>query len=353
MATDHRKSALACVGLGLLAAVFLAALPPRGPAGEPESKDAPAKTLKLPGQIEAAEQVRLFARIAGFVGQVKVDIGDRVKKGQVLAVLAVPEMEAELKQKQALVAQAEAEVQHARLAVKAAEATQAVADAQVAQAEATVKQTQANLQYRKLQQARLKELFDRQAITAEILDEANQQLEAAKATVREAESKLQVAKASHEEVAATRAAREAGVKVAVARLEAARADVQRQAALLDYARITAPFDGVVSERSATAGMLAGPPSPRGERLFTLDRVDLVRVVVDVPERDVRHLQTGARAVVEVDALPGQRLEGKVTRTAGALDPKKRALRAEIDLPNRDGKLLPGMFGTVTIQLGQD
>jgi multidrug efflux pump subunit AcrA (membrane-fusion protein) len=353
MTTAGRKYALGCVVLGSLAAVFLAAWPPSGPAGEPESKDAPPKTLKLPGEIVAVEQTKLFARVVGFVQKVNVDIGDRVKKGQVLAELAVPEMEADLKQKEARVAQAEAEVRHAKQSLDAATATVAVATAQVAQAEATVKQAQAALQFRKAEQERFQKLFEQKTITAEILDERTQHLEAAKATVVEAESKLQVARASREAVGANHGALEAEVLVAEARRKAAAADVQRQAALLDYARITAPFDGIVTERTASVGMLAGPPSSRGERLFTVDRVDTVRVIVDVPENDAPRVQTGAQAVVEIAALGGQRFEGKITRTAGTLGPKTRTLRAEINLPNRDGKLFPGMTGTVTIKPGPD
>jgi multidrug efflux pump subunit AcrA (membrane-fusion protein) len=237
--------------------------------------------------------------------------------------------------------------------MKAADATLTVATAQVAQAEAAVKQSQAALQKWVAEQARTQKLFEQKTTDAAARDESVHQVQIAKAGVGEAESKLRVAAATREEVAANRAALEANVKVAVARLEAARAELQRQAALLDYARIVAPFDGVVVERTASVGMLAGPPSSRGERLFTVARVDTVRVVVDVPERDLGNLQTGALAVVEVPALGGPRFEGKITRTAGSLDPRTRTLRVEIDLLNRDGKLLPGMSGTVTLKVGQD
>jgi HlyD family secretion protein len=353
MTAVGRKDVLCCVVLGSLAVLLLVAWPWRVPAGGPESKDAPAKTLKLPGQVQAAEQVRLFARIVGFVSQVNVDIGDHVKKGQLLAALFVPELEADLKQKQALVTQAEAEILHAKLAVKAAEAMRAVADAQVTQAEATIKHAQANLQRWTAEQERIQKLFEQKTIDAAVRDETVHQVEAAKAGVAEAESKLQAARASREAAAANLDALKAEVQVAEARRQVAAAAVQQQKDMLAYAQILAPFDGVVTERSATAGMLAGPLNSRGERLFTVDRVDIVRVVVEVPETDAPRVQTGARALVEVPALGGQHFEGKVTRTTRALDPKTRTLRAEIDLPNRDGKLLPGMTATVTSKLGQD
>ena len=106
-------------------------------------KGAP-RTVELPGQVEAAEQTKLHAKIAGFVEKVHVDIGDRVKKGQVLAELSVPEIEAELRQKEALIAQAEAEVELARRALQVAAASLVLSTAQVQETESASKRAQAH-----------------------------------------------------------------------------------------------------------------------------------------------------------------------------------------------------------------
>jgi HlyD family secretion protein len=352
MRTSGRRCLFGCIVLGSLAAVFLAtAAVPR--AGEPEPKNAPPKNLKLPGQIEAADQTDVYSRIVGFVGRVSVDIGDHVKKGQVLAELAVPEMEAELRRKEALVVQAEAEVEHAEQLLQESKATLAAATADVQQAEAAVKQAQATLEYAKATLERFKKLLDSKTIDATVVEEKAQQLNGARAALEEAQSKVQSAKATREGIAANRGALEAGVKVALARREAAKADRQHQAAMLSYAKITAPFDGVVTRRNASPGDLAGPPGSRGQRLFTVARIDTVRFVVNVPENDAPRLRTGSDAVVEVTAMPGHTYKGKLMRTSGAIDPKSRLLRAEIDLSNSDGKLLPGMSGTAGITLSAE
>jgi multidrug efflux pump subunit AcrA (membrane-fusion protein) len=340
-----------CLVLGLLAALFLAAVP-QGPAEEPEQKDAPLKVLKLPAQVEATEQAQLYCGITGFVQRLHVDIGDRVKKGQVLAELEVQELEAELKQKEALVAQADAESQQAQQVVQQSAATIAAATASVHEAEAGVKQAQAKFQYAKAAYDRASRLVADRALDATVLDEKAHQLEEGKAALEAAEAKVQGVKATREAVAANRGLAEAGVKVAAARQEAAKAEVQRMVALLRYAKIVAPFDGVVTRRTCDVGALAGPSGSRDQPLFTVVRVDTVRVVVAVPEKNVVRLRTGADVVVEIAALDGQQFKGKIARTAGALDPEKGTLRAEVDLPNRDGKLLPGMTGTGTVTLAE-
>jgi RND family efflux transporter MFP subunit len=124
-------------------------------------------------------------------------------------------------------------------------------------------------------------------------------------------------------------------------------------ALLHYARIVAPFAGVVTHRSVNTGDFAAPPRGRATPLFTVARVDMVRVVVAVPDTAAPRVHAGTEVSIKVDVLPGQAFKGKVARTAGVLDTAKRRLRAEIDLPNPDGKLLPGMATTVTLHLGRE
>jgi multidrug efflux pump subunit AcrA (membrane-fusion protein) len=313
----------------------------------------PPGNLKLPGRVEAAEQAELYSRIVGYVQRINVDIGDRVRKGQLLAELAVPEMEADLRRKEALLVQADAEIQHAEQLVQEARATLAGADAEVRQSELGVKQAQARLQFAQTQLARFKTLFENKSIDGSVVEEKEQQLEAVKAELALAEVKVRVAQATRESVTANRGSAEAGVKVAVARRDAARADAERQRVMVQYARILAPFDGVVTRRNVHVGDLAGPPNPRGQPLFTVARVDMVRVIVAIPDADVARMQVGTPAVVEINALPGLKFTGAVSRMAAVLDDRDRTLRAEIDLANTDGKLLPGMFATVTLTPKKD
>jgi multidrug resistance efflux pump len=337
---------LGCVVLGTLAAVSACS------AGDPEQKDA-QPVLKVPGSVEPFAEARLFARITGYVQKAQADIGDRVRKGRVLAELAVPEREAELARKKALVIQTEVEVQQAQGSLKEVSASVELTSAQVQEAEASVKRDQATLKFRTAQHSRIKTLVASGSVEQGLLDTETDRLNAAKAALNEAEFKLQTAKVARQKAAARRDTAEAGVRLAKARLDVARADLQRVTALLQYARIVAPFDGVVTRRSVSVGDLAAPPRGRAMPLFTVARLDTVRVVVNVPDKDAPRVRVGSEASIKLDALPGQVLKGKVTRTAAALDPAKRTLRAEIDLPNPDGKLLPGMYGTVTLKLGRD
>jgi HlyD family secretion protein len=305
--------------------------------------------LELPGQVEAAEQTRLYARVAGFVGEVRAALGDRVKKGDVLAELAAPELEAELKQKAALVELARAEVERSKRAVQAAEAALEASKARLEEAKAGVDRVRKESDFRKAQLNRFQQLERDKAIDSQLLDEKRQLAGAAESAVSEGEARLKAAQSDEAVVAAKVEAARAEVKVNQARVEAAAADVQRTEALLQYTKVRAPFDGVVTRRGVDAGALVGPSAGGDAKsLFVVARVDAVRVVVDVPGKDAARLKPGAPAVVRPDALKGQEFKGKVTRTAGALDPEKQTLRVQIDLPNPDGKLMPGMSGTVVV-----
>lgn len=324
---------------------------PDGAAKSP--RDEERSKLELPGQVEAKQQARLFSRVPGQVGQVLVDIGDRVKAGQVLAELAVPEVEAEHRQKCALAAQAEAEVEQVRRGLVTAEARIGMATVQVSEAEAAVARARADYEHRKRSNERIRDLYNAKAIDERLVDEEQQKLEAAKAALAEAEAKVKVAKAAWDASAARRDRAQADVKVSQARLEVARADVAQAEAVLRFASVLAPFDGVVTRRAVDPGAFAGPPDGgHTEPLFVVAQLDAVRVVVALPERDIHQVAVGTQAVVRLDVLPGKELEGKVSRIAGGLDAATRTLRAEIDLPNSGGKLLPGMYGTVALTVAR-
>ena len=155
-----------------------------------------------------------------------------------------------------------------------------------------------------------------------------------------AEAGVKQALALRDRSLASVTAAEAAVKVAA--LEARRVD-----ALRAFAHILAPFDGVVTRRTIEVGQLTDP-TPKGEPLFVVSRVDQLRLVVTVPEMAAAAVRPGARVLARVQA-PGDRpIEGNVSRTAVALDPHSRTLRVEADLPNPDGRLRPGLFASASI-----
>jgi HlyD family secretion protein len=351
MKSARLRCLLSTGGLALLAwPLVLAASPPACAADEPAPKKPASRVLKINGHVEALEQVQLYARVVGFVQRWTADLGDHVKKGQVLAELALPEMQAEADQKRALAVQAEAEVKHAQAVLVGAGATVALTTAGVQQAEAGVVQAKSQLKYAQATVERLKTLLEKGNVTPQVVDEKEQQAAMAQAAVAEAEAKVESARASRAATAAHREAAAAAVKAAEARLQAARADLVRQQVLLGYGQIRAPFDGVVTHRTAVVGELAGPPGVRGQPLYIVTRTDVLRVVVDVSEADLPRVRVGEKVLVQFTALPGRKLHAKVARTAGVINRARSTLRVEIDLPNQDGLLLPGMNALVTFAL---
>jgi RND family efflux transporter MFP subunit len=132
----------------------------------------------------------------------------------------------------------------------------------------------------------------------------------------------------------------------------AKAEVAKIETLLEYTRVTAPFDGVVTRRLINRGALVqAATSTRGLPLFTVQRTDLMRVFADVPEAEAPTVSAGAPAEIIPYGQKGPGFPGRVTRTAGSLDPATRTLRVETDLANAEGRLLHGMYVRVRIRPG--
>jgi RND family efflux transporter MFP subunit len=173
-------------------------------------------------------------------------------------------------------------------------------------------------------------------------------LRAAEAGAEEARARVTVAEAAVVKARAELGKAQEDVKAAAAKLRVAEADAARLRSLLDYRFIRAPFAGTVTRRNVDPGHFVQPAgAEKGGPLFTVVRLDKVRVPVDVPEADAALARKGAKAVVRVPAL-GAEFPGEVSRTAEALDPASRTLRVEIDLPNADGRLRPGMYAHARI-----
>jgi RND family efflux transporter MFP subunit len=270
--------------------------------------------IEQPGfNIEAFQETPLYAKISGYVDQWKVDIGDSVHKNDVLAVLYVPEMKVDVEQKQAAVRQAAA---------------------QIKQAEATVLTAQAQLDRAKSQFERLERVGKSGVLDQDTVDETHLNYEAARAGL--AKSK-------------------ADVDFAIAQHEAAKAALDRADTMLEYTKILAPYDGVVTQRNVNSGDFVQPAAAgmKGQALFVVDQIDPVRVFVNVPGADAPLIKDGGAVTLELQGAGGQVIQGKVTRNARSLNPQARTLRTEIDLPNLQGKLLPGMYVQARIIVKHD
>jgi RND family efflux transporter MFP subunit len=310
-------------------------------------KKAMTQRVEQPGEVRAYEQTPMYSRLSGYVGKVHKDIGDRVGEGAVLLELDVPELVEEAKEKKAVVGRAVAEVEQSEKLLRAAEAALGSAAARVHEAEASRERVAAERRRAESQHERVKQsasLFPKEALA-----EAQLALEAAVAAVKEVDAKVRSAEAGRVEAEAKRDKAKADVSVAKARQSVAEAEQGRVAAMLGYARMTAPFPGVVVRRNVDRGHSLQANGGKGEPVFVIARTDPVRVFVDVPEGSACLVCEGTEAVVTVQALPGQQFKGKVERTSFALDDSKgRTLRAEINLHNPDGALRPGMYAYATL-----
>lgn len=304
--------------------------------------------VRQPGTVQAYEQTPIFAKVAGYVGSWKVDIGDHVKKGDPLAELRVPELKVEVRQKTALVEQAKAEVTQAEQAAEAADKSFQSAQAKVKEIEAARLRAQAEYKRMKSQSARLTRV-GQSVVDREVLDETQYGFEAAEAGLTEVEARIKSAEADAARYKAQWG--KALADVAVAREHQAVAEANRDFAqtMLDYTKLTAPYDGVVTRRNVNTEDFVQPATgPRAEPLYVVERRDRMRILVDVPETDASWVNKKAKARVRFQVLKGREFVGEVARISYALDHIARTLVAEIDLDNPKDELRPGMYAIATI-----
>jgi RND family efflux transporter MFP subunit len=251
--------------------------------------------LMLPGETAAWYESTIYARVSGYVDKWFVDIGDQVKAGQTLATIDTPELDAEL---------------------LAAKAKLNASEAQVA-----VKQAQANF---------AKTTYERwRGSPKGVVSE--QEREDKKANSTEAAAEL---------------------NAALAQVGLAQADVDRLSAFERFKQVTAPFDGTIIQRRIDIGDLVTAGSTASTTpLYRITKDDPMRVFVDAPQRVAPELmKPGELATITGNDLRNRRFEGKVARTAKAINPTARTLRVEIDLPNPDHALVPGMYVQVSFEL---
>jgi RND family efflux transporter MFP subunit len=248
----------------------------------------------LPATTTAFEAANIFARASGYVVQRNVDIGSRVKAGDLLAVISAPELDHQIAQAQAT----------------------------LAQNEATLRQTQANRELAAHNWARDGVLVKQGWATEQQGDTDRLNLAA----------QTQAADAN----AATIKAQQAQIEV-----------LQQQKA---YQRVVAPFDGVITQRNIDVGSLVQADATSGTFMFAIAHGNIMRIQLFVPQEAAVGVKPGVTAIVRVAEIPGHPFPGQVTRIADALDPGTRTLLTEIDVPNPDGELSPGMYSTVELQI---
>lgn len=241
--------------------------------------------LELPGTVRALEQTKIFPRVTGYVRRWLVDIGDKVTAGQLLAEIDTPDLDAQIAQ----------------------------ARAQLGQAQAAVKQVTAQRDFSRSNSQRFESLADQKLV-----------------------SKSQV-----EQTQAQASTDEANLAAANSNVAAQQANVRRLVETQAFARVVAPFAGTITTRTVERGDLVTEGT--SSALYTLVAIDPIRVFIDVPQTVAPSVRTGVEATVACREFPGRKFSGKVTRAAGALDPDLHTMTTEIQVPNPEGTLLPGMY----------
>jgi RND family efflux transporter MFP subunit len=254
----------------------------------------PTMTVTLPATTEAFVDANIYARASGYISRRDVDIGSRVKTGQLLVAITAPEL-----------------------------------DHQIAQAKATLAQMQATLQEAKANRDLARVTWDRD---------------------RPLVQKGWVTPQQGDADRLGQDAREAAVTVAQANIAAQEAQLQVLAQQKDYQTVVAPFDGVITQRNVDIGDLVQADAASGTTLFQLMRSDTIRTQVNVPQEEALGLGPGVAAVVRVPEIPGREFAGTVTRVADALQPGTRTLLTEIDVANPDDALTPGIYCTAELKI---
>jgi RND family efflux transporter MFP subunit len=254
----------------------------------------PTVVVTLPATTAAFAQANIFARASGYIDKRNVDIGDNVKAGELLAHITAPEIEHQIQQ----------------------------AQASIGQSQAALQQAQANAELANVTWGRDKPLVQQGWVTKQQGSVDEQTLQAQQAAVGVAQQNL--------------AAQQAQLKV-----------LQQQQ---DYQSVVAPFDGTITQRNIDVGSLVQADATTGTFMFTIMQSNVIRTYVHVPQDAAFGLEPGVGAKVRVPEIPGREFPAKVTRVADALEPNTRTLLAEVDIPNTDGALSPGIYCAVELDI---
>jgi len=292
--------------------------------------------VELPGSVQAINLASIYARTNGYVRERFVDIGTPVKAGQVLAVIASPEVDQEL-------AQGRAALEQARAALQQAKANLTQAHAQVNQAEANIEQARANEEIAAKTDERWTRLVNNGVLPKQQGDERRSALNA-----RKAETSAAIAAQATAE--ANVGARTADISAAQASVEAQAANVGRLEQLQAFERVLAPFDGIVTERKIEKGDLVSAGSGNDRNLFSVAQSKILRIQVNVPQSYAVDLHSGQDAEVTLRERPGEIFHGKIARTAESITAATRTLLVELQVDNSSGRLLPGMYAQVKFAL---
>jgi multidrug efflux pump subunit AcrA (membrane-fusion protein) len=292
-----------------------------------------AAEVVLPGSTEALNVAAIGARATGYVRERLVDIGSTVKAGQVLAVIESPELDQEVEQAKATVEQTKAVREQARSNLDQARAS-------VNQARANLAQFEANEQIAATTDQRWTKLVEKGVLPKQSGDERRSALQASHAATEAGRAALGTAQANI-------ASRTADLAAADANVAAQNANLRRVQRLQAFERVEAPFNGVVTQREVEKGDLVTAGTGA---LFAVVEASTLRILVNVPQSYAVDLNVGQKAEVLIPEKPGKKYAGTVARTARALQSSSRTLLTEVQVDNKNGDLLAGMYAQVKFDI---
>ncbi len=299
------------------------------------------------------ESAELYAKISGFLETQTVDIGSKVKKDQVLAVIFDPEAHKAVDLASAQLKHSEATVETVRARIATAKAGIDSAQAALVKSQADVKHFVAELQYRQSELNRIIRLVQQGAVEKKLEDEERERYSSAVAAKDAADAQVLSAKADLASANAKLEEAQADLNEAQSVVAVNQAQLENAEILAKYTQIKSAYDGVITERNFFPGaFIRSAAEGNNIPLLAVARTDKLRVVVKVPDRDVPYVDEGDPAEIQIDAFPNRIFKGTVSRFSNSEDVGDRTMRTEIDLDNTDGKLRAGMYGGVTIVLNE-
>jgi multidrug resistance efflux pump len=302
----------------------------------PKREAAVPITVDQIAMVEPYYRADLRARASGLVRSVRADIGDKVKKGDVLVQIDVPESEQDVAKCQAMILQRQQELKVSEAKLKDARAAKDVSAATIKQRDADVQAATATRDLKKRKFARFQELAAKGSVVGSVVEEEERDYLASEAMVTSSKANVERARADYAESESKVEAAAADIELKRAQIEVARKDLDRALAVADYAKLVAPFDGVVVRRTVDPGsFVQNATTGASETLISIAKVDLVTVSARFPDAVAPSIAVGAPVTITVDDLPGVSITAAVSRIAPSVQNADRTMRVEIDLFNGD------------------
>jgi RND family efflux transporter MFP subunit len=312
------------------------------------------RTTTQPMTMRANYEAKIYAKVAGYLKELRVDIGQRVKKDEILGVISVPEIDVSIETQAKTIERLRADEERAQAGLVLAEAGLAASRAAIGRADADIANETAQVGALRAEFDRVKQLVANNTLAPQLIDETRQRYEGSQSAKAAAEASLNMAKAQVNVSEAKIKSAQSELHVAQAETAIARKKLDELRTMQAFAELRSPFDGIVTQRHVDPGdlvrsVLSASEPPR-QALFTVAQVATLRACVTVPEKDAPWLAPGKTATLKLQSLPGRIFEGRVSRISGALDESTRTMMVEIDMPNAGNEVLPGMYGEATIVL---